>query len=114
MTKQLADSGLDYLDLNSHLKEVGFLTVDGLHYRKSTCVEIWNEVNHYIQAERDRDAEAAREAGCGMPEDSGTCSSWTDGSYTGWFCGGGDRRGRPARRGQLGPGWQGSAHGFRG
>lgn len=48
MTKWLAESGVDYLDLNSHLREVGFLTVDGLHYRKATYVEIWNAVNHYI------------------------------------------------------------------
>lgn len=76
--EKLANSGLDYFDMNSHLWEVGFLTVDGLHYSKSTYLEIWNELNHYIRAERDRDAKATQEAAGG---DAG--SSWTDGVYTG-------------------------------
>ena len=65
-TKQ-ANSGLDYFDMNSHLWKVGFLTVDGLHYSKSTYLEIWNELNHYIWAERDRHATAAQEAAGAVP-----------------------------------------------
>lgn len=84
--KKLAASGLDYFDMNSHLREVGFLTVDGLHYRRDTCVEIWNELNHYIQAERDR--EAAAQAGTGNTSGEDVGSAWTaDGMYTGWLCG---------------------------
>lgn len=88
--KKLADSGLDYLDMNSHLKDVGYLTVDGLHYRKDTYLEIWNELNHYIQAERDREeaevqaADIGDAAGAAGPVDA--VSAWTDGVYTGWLC----------------------------
>lgn len=88
--KKLADSGLDYLDMNSHLKDVGYLTVDGLHYHKSTYLEIWNEINHYIQAERTREEAETQAAGTGdaavaaKPADA--VSAWTDGVYTGWLC----------------------------
>lgn len=83
--EKLANSGLDYFDMNSHLWEVDFLTVDGLHYRKSTYLEILNELNHYIWAERDRDTKAAQEVAEAVPGDDAG-SSWTDGVYTGWLC----------------------------
>ena len=84
--KKLADSGLDYLDMNSHLKDVGYLTVDGLHYHKSTYLEIWNEMNHYIQAERARKEAEVLAAGTGAAEPADAVSAWTDGVYTGWLC----------------------------
>lgn len=88
--KKLADSGLDYLDMNGHLKEVGFQAADGLHYNKNTYLEIWNEMNHYIQAERAREEAEAQTAGAGdaavAAEPADAASAWTDGVYTGWLC----------------------------
>lgn len=88
--KKLAESGLDYFDMNSHLWEVGFLTVDGLHYRKGTYLEIWNELNHYIQAERARGEAEVQAADTGDAaedaEPADAVRAWTDGVYTGWLC----------------------------
>lgn len=44
----LKSSELEYLDTYNHLKEIGFETVDGIHYNKNTCIEIWNEINWYL------------------------------------------------------------------
>lgn len=49
--KVMSESGLEYLDLNSHLKEVGYDTSDGVHYMKNSSIEIWNEINAYLSAE---------------------------------------------------------------
>ena len=50
---KLEESGLEYFDMCSHLREVGFDTVDGLHYNRDTNIEIWNELNNYIAYEED-------------------------------------------------------------
>lgn len=84
--KKLAESGLDYFNMNSHLWEVGFLTVDGLHYRKDTYLEIWNELNHYIQAERARGEVEVQAADTVDAEPADAARAWTDGVYTGWLC----------------------------
>ena len=44
----MSESDLEYLDLNSHLKEVGYDTSDGVHYMKNSSIEIWNEINAYL------------------------------------------------------------------
>lgn len=46
--KAMSESDLEYLDLNSHLKEVGYDTSDGVHYMKNSSIEIWNEINAYL------------------------------------------------------------------
>lgn len=45
---KLKDSELEYLDTCNHLREIGFGTVDGVHYTKDTYTEIWNEINWYL------------------------------------------------------------------
>lgn len=49
----IKDSGLEYFDMCSHLREVGYSTRDGLHYDKRTNIEIWNELNHYLKSDSD-------------------------------------------------------------
>lgn len=44
----LSNSDLEYVDLCNHLRQVGFETVDGVHYDKATYTEIWNEINWYL------------------------------------------------------------------
>lgn len=44
----LSNSDLEYVDLCNHLRQVGFETVDGVHYNKATYTEIWNEINWYL------------------------------------------------------------------
>lgn len=46
--RAMSESDLEYLDLNSHLKEVGYDTSDGIHYMKNSSIEIWNEINAYL------------------------------------------------------------------
>lgn len=53
----LSNSGLEYLDLCNHLRSIGFDTVDGLHYRKETYKEIWNEINWYLVHSTQEDEE---------------------------------------------------------
>lgn len=66
------------------------LADSGLHYHKGTYLEIWNEMNHYIQAERAREEAEVQAAGTGdaavAAEPADAASAWTDGVYTGWLC----------------------------
>lgn len=48
---RLKECGVEYFDMCSHLREVGYSTRDGLHYDRRTNIEIWNELNHYLQTE---------------------------------------------------------------
>lgn len=54
---KLSQSGLEYFDLNRHLLDVGFDTVDGLHYKKATYQEIWNEINWYLTHQSEENKE---------------------------------------------------------
>jgi len=55
--QQIKDSGLEYVDTCSHLREVGFSTTDGLHYMEDTYLDIWSEINNYILSKEEIDSE---------------------------------------------------------
>lgn len=73
---KIRESGLEYFDMCSHLREVGFDTVDGLHYDRYTNYEIWNELNNYITFEEDNSNEKGES----------TDSTDDDHVFDGWLC----------------------------
>ncbi|MCM1237697.1 MAG: hypothetical protein NC489_47140, partial [Ruminococcus flavefaciens] len=93
--KKMEASGLEYLDLCSHLREAGFDTTDGLHYQKSTSREIWNEINTYLANRQTgwREAAAAEAAkkkaemeAAGQDAQAIEAAIKESQMYSGWLC----------------------------
>lgn len=87
----MEESGVEYLDLCSHLRDVGFDTTDGLHYQKGTFLEIWNEINTYLASRpagwREGEAPAAKTANTAEAQAGEAAALDTDtGAYSGRLC----------------------------
>ena len=81
--KKMSESGLEYLNLCGHLREIGFNTTDGLHYQKDTNLEIWNEINTSLASGWGKEGEG-HAADTALPAEGAGQPVKTE--YSGWLC----------------------------